>query len=342
MPTGYDNKPNTPMNSIRFRPGRIAVALLLLSGLSLSACAKPGEGEASAPQKAVAPKTLPSTLAGTEWRLVEFQSMEDAQGITRPQDPSLYTMRLVADGTVNMRLNCNRANGMWTADQAGSPSSGGFTLGPLASTKALCPPPSMDEMILRDAAYIRSYVLKDGRLYLSLMADGGIYVWEPLSAVPSAMRPGAAIESAILRTAPDYTREIVGETKARYASERVDLNGDGREEVLVYLMGPFFCGTGGCTLLVLGEAPEGGYAVVSDFPITQLPVIVSDGKSNGWNDIWRKEAGGGAKAAYVRHAFDGRRYVKKERIPAAKAPEGKLCLAGEVTFEKGIVLEPRK
>jgi len=81
---------------------------------------------------------------------------------------------------------------------------------------------------------------------------------------------------------------------------------------------------------------------VSDFPITQLPVIVSDGKSNGWNDIWRKEAGGGAKAAYVRHAFDGRRYVKKERIPAAKAPEGKLCLAGEVTFEKGIVLEPRK
>jgi len=50
------------------------------------------------------------------------------------------------------------------------------------------------------------------------------------------MRPDAAIESAILRIAPDYTREIVGETKARYASERIDLNGDGREEVLVYLM----------------------------------------------------------------------------------------------------------
>lgn len=320
---------------------RIAVALLLLSGLSLSACATSGEGDASAPQKAVAPKALPSALAGTEWRLVEFQSMDDAQGTTRPQDPSLYTMRLVADGTVSMRLNCNRANGKWTADQAGSPSSGGFTLGPLASTKALCLPPGMDGLILKDAGYIRSYVLKDGRLYLSLMADGGIYVWEPLSGATSAMRPDAAIESAILRTAPDYTRKIVGDERARYAFERVDLNGDGREEVLVYLMGSFFCGTGGCTLLVLREAPEGGYLPVNDYSITQLPVIVSPVKRNGWNDIWRMESGGGVEASYVRHSFDGSRYVKKERIGASKAPEGKACLAGEVTYGKGLVLEPR-
>jgi len=27
--------------------------------------------------------------------------------------------------------------------------------------------------------FVRSYVLKDGRLYLSLMADGGIYEFEP-------------------------------------------------------------------------------------------------------------------------------------------------------------------
>lgn len=321
---------------------RIAVALLLLSGLSLSACAKSGEDDASAPQKAVASKALPSALAGTEWRLVEFQSMDDAQGTTRPQDTSLYTMRLVADGTVSMRLNCNRANGKWTADQAGSPSSGGFTLGPLASTKALCPPPSMDGLILKDAGYIRSYVLKDGRLYLSLMADGGIYVWEPLSeAPPAAMKPDAAVESAILRTAPDYTRKIVGDERARYAYERVDLNGDGREEVLVYLMGSFFCGTGGCNMLIFREASEGEYLLVNDYSITQLPVIVSPGKSNGWNDIWRMESGGGAEASYVRHSFDGRRYAKKERIGASKAPEGKPCLAGEVTYEKGMVLEPR-
>lgn len=331
------------MNSIQCRSGRMAVVvLLLLSALSLSAWAKSAEGEAQEPQKAVAPKELPSALAGTEWRLVEFQSMDDAQGTTRPQDPSLYTMRLNADGTVAMRLNCNRAKGTWSADLAGGPSSGGFRLGPLASTKALCPPPGMDRMILRDAGYIRSYVLKEGRLYLSLMADGGIYVWEQLATTATAMKSDSAIESAILRAAPDYTRAVIGNEWARYAYERVDLNGDGRPEALVYLMGSFFCGTGGCNLLVLREAPKGEYALVNDFSITQLPVIVSNLKSSGWSDIWRKESGGGAQPSYVRHVFDGNRYVKRERIPAANEPKGRPCLAGEVTFGKGIALEPRK
>ena len=54
-------------------------------------------------------------LAGTEWRLVEFQSMDDRQGITRPGEGSLYTMWLHGDGTVAMQLNCNRATGTWSA-----------------------------------------------------------------------------------------------------------------------------------------------------------------------------------------------------------------------------------
>ena len=36
----------------------------------------------------------------------------------------------------------------------------------------------MDELVTSQASYIRGYLLKDGRLYLSLMADGGIFVWE--------------------------------------------------------------------------------------------------------------------------------------------------------------------
>jgi len=47
---------------------------------------------------------------------------------------------------------------------------------------ASCPPPSVDEQITKQAPYFRSYLLKDGRLYLSLMADGGIFAWEPLEA----------------------------------------------------------------------------------------------------------------------------------------------------------------
>ena len=118
-------------------------------------------------------------LAGSRWRLVEIQSMDDRVGSTRPSDRNLYTLDLNGDGTVAMRLNCNRGAGPWSAKPIANGAEGGFSIGPLAMTRALCPPPSLDERIARDMGYVRSFLLKDGRLYLSLMADGGIYAWEP-------------------------------------------------------------------------------------------------------------------------------------------------------------------
>jgi heat shock protein HslJ len=125
--------------------------------------------------------TVPAgeALAGTSWRLVEIQSMDDAIGTVRPADPARFTMRLDADGTAHLQLDCNRANGTWSAEPASGAKSGGFTFGKLAMTRALCPPPNLDERIAAQSEYVRSYLLKDGRLHLSLMADGGIWVWEP-------------------------------------------------------------------------------------------------------------------------------------------------------------------
>jgi len=115
-------------------------------------------------------------LTGT-WRFVEFESSSDEIGTIRPDDPGKYTMTLEAGGRVTMRLDCNRATGTWTADPADG-ESGSFTFGPLAMTRAQCPPPSLDTRIARDAEYVRTYVLRGDRLHLNLMADGGNYVWE--------------------------------------------------------------------------------------------------------------------------------------------------------------------
>ena len=116
-----------------------------------------------------------SLLTDTHWRLLEIQSMDDAVGVVRPDDPSLYTMRLNADGTVHMRLNCNHANGTWTAEPSADTANGRFRFGLLATTKALCPPHSIDKKIAADAKYVRGYLIRENRLYLSLFADGGIY-----------------------------------------------------------------------------------------------------------------------------------------------------------------------
>jgi heat shock protein HslJ len=160
-------------------------------------------------------------LAGTEWRLVEFQSMDDAQGTTRPSEGSLYTMWLHGDGTVTMQLNCNRATGTWSAEPGAGAASGRFEFGPLAATRALCPPPSMDESIVAQSSYVRSYLLKDERLHLSLMADGGIYVWARATGASSAAelatvpeqggpRNWEVVRTLNLREQPSTSARILG------------------------------------------------------------------------------------------------------------------------------------
>jgi heat shock protein HslJ len=162
-----------------------AAGVLLAVALSL-ACAGPGSdpgGDADAggaPASAAAAQGGP--LADTAWRLVELQSMDDAIGSVRPDDPSAFTLRLHRDGTASLRLDCNRATGSWRSEPGTSdPSSGHLEFGPLATTRALCPPPHLDERVAAELAWVRSYLLRDGRLHLSLMADGGIQTWEPIA-----------------------------------------------------------------------------------------------------------------------------------------------------------------
>lgn len=336
----------------RVVPGWLIVAVVLLSAVILVGCGGPKDETGTPPEieatalelGAAAPEeaaTAPAgPLADTDWYLVGIQSMDDAVGTVRPEDPFLYTMRLNADGTVAMRLDCNRANGTWTIEPSADSSNGSFQFGPLAMTRALCPPPNLDERVAAQAEYVRGYMLQDSRLYLSLMADGGILVWE--AQVPFETEPDAEIEAAILEASPDYTKAMVdidGRT-ARYVYSRFDLNGDGRDEVFVYLLGSIFCGSGGCNLLVFTDTGD-GYALVNTFPISRTPVIVSAETTNGWNNLVRPESGGGAEASYVTHTFDGERYVEGERVAADTAPEGTRVLAGEFAFEDGIPLEPR-
>jgi hypothetical protein len=81
--------------------GAAATAASPLLGITLAGCGGPSERAGAVPEsgspaaEAGAPE---SPLAGTQWRLVEFRSVDDATGTVRPEDPSLYTLRLNADG----------------------------------------------------------------------------------------------------------------------------------------------------------------------------------------------------------------------------------------------------
>lgn len=111
-------------------------------------------------------------LAGTSWRLVKIRSMDDQRHT--PDDRSKYTLAFEADGRVDVRADCNRGQGSWS-----EPAPGQLTFGRLTTTRVMCPSGSLHDRFMRDLGAVRSYRLRDGRLYLSLMADGGVYEFEP-------------------------------------------------------------------------------------------------------------------------------------------------------------------
>lgn len=91
-----------------------------------------------------------------------------------PANKADFTLAFNAENRVAVRVACNRGGGTWQSGGAGS-----LQFGPIALTKVLCPSDPLEARFRKDLEFFRGYVLKDGRLYLSLMADGGIYEFEP-------------------------------------------------------------------------------------------------------------------------------------------------------------------
>lgn len=134
--------------------------------------AEPPVTNSTTPEPTLA-ETADGGLGGTSWRLVQIMSMDDSTAV--PDDPSSYTIEFGADGTVGMQIDCNRGTGSWTSE-----SDSGLQFGPIASTRALCPPESLHDTYLAQFEWVRSYVMRDGHLFLATMADGAIIEFEPM------------------------------------------------------------------------------------------------------------------------------------------------------------------
>lgn len=153
------------------------VRTLLLGAAIVSALAvrsATGQEAAGTPPP---PAHAMTPLAGSSWRLVAIQSMDDAQGTVAPPAGQTYRVTFGADGRAAFTLNCNRAVAGWSSAPSADAGSGSLAFTAVAMTRAFCPPPSLDTRIARDLGYVRSYLLDDGTLSMSLMADGGIYQW---------------------------------------------------------------------------------------------------------------------------------------------------------------------
>ncbi|HTS66488.1 MAG TPA: hypothetical protein VMH28_30900 [Candidatus Acidoferrales bacterium] len=139
-------------------------------------------------------------------------------------------------------------------------------------------------------------------------------------------------------------RKELGAASFSYAYNRVHLTNAAAPEVLVYLPGHEWCGSGGCTLLVFTPA-AGNYRLVTSITLVRPPVIVSPHRTNGWNDLILSVSGGGIQPGY--HAvlsFDGKSYPDNPTVsPAAPLRDpvkGNAYLVGAEKGESVIVVKP--
>lgn len=84
-----------------------------------------------------------------------------------PANPENYTIELVNDSTLAAKLDCNRGSGRCVIDGKS------IQIGPLATTRMMCPPGSMDSVFGKQLDGARIWFMHSDTLMLDLYADSG-------------------------------------------------------------------------------------------------------------------------------------------------------------------------
>lgn len=79
----------------------------------------------------------------------------------------------------------------------------------------------------------------------------------------------------------DLSKNIIPDLSRKFIFFEYDLNGDSTNEIFAGLTGPYFCGTGGCTIYLFN--PDG--TVLTRFTVADYPIVISDSKTMEFKDL---------------------------------------------------------
>lgn len=104
-----------------------------------------------------------------------------------------------------------------------------------------------------------------------------------LGKVDTANQVSLSTSKAFLQQAfkEDIEKDLMDSMSRTYFLSEVDLNGDGKMETFIGLQGPYFCGSGGCTVILLDDKGK----QVNRFTVTDYPIWVSNEQSMGWKNL---------------------------------------------------------
>ena len=137
----------------------------------MAACEKKDSGETHATADTtaadVSPGMLPvsgDSLARGPWRWIA--TVTPVERITAP-DPGRYTLEFLPDSLLAAQLDCNRGSGAYHLDGKS------IRIGPLATTRMMCPPGSLDTKFAQQLDAARVWFMQGDTLMLDLFADSG-------------------------------------------------------------------------------------------------------------------------------------------------------------------------
>lgn len=95
--------------------------------------------------------------------------------------------------------------------------------------------------------------------------------------------------------------EFLQPNDRKFQFYKTDLNDDGNEEIFVRFMGSYFCGSGGCTFLLLDKYGE----IITKFTVTRAPIFVEPTKTNGWSLLLVRDDGVFKELAFKDGSYPG-------------------------------------
>jgi heat shock protein HslJ len=112
-----------------------------------------------------------ASIVGITWA---WQSTEETGGaVSSVPNSDKYTLTFDAAGRVAVLADCNRGSGSYEID------GDEIRIGPLALTRALCPPDSLSDAFVAHLGAVSSLELVDGQLRLSPGRDGQTLIFAP-------------------------------------------------------------------------------------------------------------------------------------------------------------------
>lgn len=105
------------------------------------------------------------SITGIVWKWQQTLYNNDQKAA--PDDSSRYTIVFQPDGSLNIRADCNRAGGKYTLQKKT------LTIEVTHSTRAACPPDSLEQIFLKNLNSAAIYFMRKGHLYIDLKYDTG-------------------------------------------------------------------------------------------------------------------------------------------------------------------------